>query len=129
MDATTSAAATASKSESGAKSESGSAMTPQEYLAAAEAALASDQPLEFSRLMWLAAEAAFIRLAQVHKMEGADLHELARTLDEREGCAMYYRGKLGTATGLRLNVEIDFLEPYELELSHESICRFIKDTV
>ena len=104
-------------------------MTPPEYLAAAEAALASDRPLEGSRLLWLAAEAAFVRLAQAHQMDSADLDALARALDRKEERQLYYLGKLGTATGLKLNAEIDFLEPYELELSHESICRFIKDMI
>ncbi len=104
-------------------------MTPQEYLAAAEAALASNRPLEGSRLLWLAAEAAFVRLAQAHQMDSADLHRLARVLDEKEDRRMYYRGKLGTATGLKHNAEMDYLEPYDLELSHESICHFIKDMI
>ena len=117
----------ASKSKSGAESES--AMTPQEYLAAAEAALASDRPLEGSHLLWLAAEAAFVRLAQAYRMDSADLHRLARALDEKEGREMYYRGKLGTASGLKHNAEMDYLEPYELELSHESICHFIKEVI
>ena len=122
-------ATASSKSKSGAESESESAMTPQEYLAAAEAALASDRPLEGSHLLWLAAEAAFVRLARAHRMDGADLDMLARTLDRKEERQMYYLGKLGTATGLKLNAEIDFLEPYELELSHESICHFIKEVI
>ena len=102
-------------------------MTPQEYLAAADAALADDQPLEGSRLLWLAGEAAFIRLARAQGMDSDDLDVLARTLDEKEGCQRYYLGKLGTAAGLMLNADIDFLEPYELELSRESIHRFIKE--
>ena len=112
-----------------ASAKSDSAMAPQEYLAAAEAALASDRPLEGSHLLWLAAEAAFVRLAQAHQMDSADLDMLARTLDGKEERQMYYLGKLGTATGLKLNAEIDFLEPYELELSHESICHFIKEMI
>ena len=103
------------------------AMTPQEYLTAADAALAADQPLEASRLLWLAGEAAFVRLAKAHGMDSDDLDVLARTLDEKEGCQRYYLGKLGTATGLMLNANLDFLEPYELELSRESIHRFIKE--
>ena len=108
---------------------SDSAMSPQEYLAAAESALASDRPLEGSHLLWLAAEAAFVRLAQAHRMDGANLYRLARALDEKEGREMYYRGKLGAATGLKHNAEMDYLEPYELELSHESICHFIKGVI
>ena len=108
--------------------ESELAMTAQEYLAAADAAMASDQPLEASRLLWLAGEATFVRLAEAHGMPGDDLDALARALDEKEGCHRYYLGKLGTATGLMLNADVDFLEPYELELSRESIHRFIKET-
>ena len=102
-------------------------MTPQEYLAAADAAMASDQPLEASRLLWLAGESVFIRLAEAHGMPGDDLDALARALDEKEGCQRYYLGKLGTATGLMLNADVDFLEPYELDLSRASIHRFIKE--
>ena len=109
------------------KPQSEPAMTPQEYLAAADAALAADQPLECSRLLWRAGEATFIRLAWAHGIPGDDLDALARALDEKGGCQRYYLGKLGTATGLMLNANIDFLEPYELELSRESIHRFIKE--
>ena len=118
---------TTTSSVSASKSESEPAMTPQEYLAAADAAMASEQPLEASRLLWLAGEATFVRLAQVHKMDSYNLHQLARALDEKEGCQRYYLGKLGTASGLKHNAEIDYLEPYELELSRESIHRFIKE--
>ena len=103
------------------------AMSPQEYLAAAEAALASDQPLECSRLLWLAAEATFVRLAKVHKMDSADLHQLARALDAKEGRTVYYLGNLGIATGLRHNAELDFMEPYELEYDHESVACFVRE--
>ena len=102
-------------------------MTPQEYLAAADAAMASDQPLEASRLLWLAGEATFIRLAQVHKMDSSDLHQLARALDAKEGRTVYYLAKLGIATGLRYNAEIDYMEPYELEYDHESMTCFVRD--
>ena len=103
------------------------AMTPQEYLAAADAALAADQPLEASRLLWLAAEATFVRLAKVHKMDSADLHQLARALDAKEGRTVYYLGNLGIATGLRHNAELDFMEPYELEYDHESVACFVRE--
>ena len=118
---------TITSSPSASKTKSDSATTPQEYLAAADAALASEQPLEASRLLWLAGEAAFTRLAKAQGMDSDDLDALARTLDEKGGCRRYYLGKLGTATGLMLNANIDFLEPYELELSRESIHRFIKE--
>ena len=120
---------TTTSSPSASKSVSEPAMTPQEYLAAADAALAADQPLECSRLLWLAGEAAFIRLAKAQGMPGDDLHALARALDAKEGRTVYYLGKLGTASGLKHNAEIDYLEPYERELSRESIHRFIKDLV
>ena len=103
------------------------AMTPQEYLAAADAALAADQPLKASRLLWLAAEATFVRLAQAHKMDGADLYQLARALDAKEGRTVYYLGNLGIATGLRHNAELDFMEPYELEYDHESVACFVRE--
>ena len=102
-------------------------MTPQEYLAAADAAMASDQPLEASRLLWLASEATFIRLAQVHKMDSSDLHQLARALDAKEGRNGYYVAKLGIATGLRYHAEWDYMEPYELEYDHESLTCFVRE--
>ena len=64
-------ASTSASPKSKPDSESESAMTPPEYLAAAEAALASDRPLEGSRLLWLAAEAAFVRLAKATKLTAA----------------------------------------------------------
>ena len=119
----------ASKSKSGAESESqsASAMTPQEYLAAAEAALASDRPLEFSRLMWLAAEAAFARLAQAHQMDSSDLHQLARALDKKGGHRSRYLGKLSTARALMHNAVLDYMEPYQLESAAESVKLFISE--
>ena len=109
--------------------ESEPAMTPQEYLAAADAAMASDQPLEASRLLWLASEATFVRLAQVHKMDSANLHRLARALDAKEGRNGYYLDNLGIATGLRYNAEWDYMEPYELEYDHESVTYFVREQV
>ena len=115
------------KSKSAAESEAQSAMTPQEYLAAAEAALASDRPLEGSHLLWLAAEAAFVRLAQAHRMDSADLHGLARALDKKGGHRSRYLGKLGTARALMHNAVLDYMEPYQLEAAAESVKRFISD--
>ena len=109
------------------QTESEPAMTPQEYLAAADAAMAADQPLEASRLLWLAGEATFIRLAKVHKMDSADLHQLARALDEKEGRTVHYLANLGIAIGLRHNAELDFMEPYELEYDHESVTYFVRE--
>ena len=103
------------------------AMTPQEYLAAADAAMASEQPLEASRLLWLAGEATFVRLAKVHKMDSSNLHQLARALDAKEGRNGYYLAKLGIATGLRYNAEWDYMEPYELEYDHESLTCFVSE--
>ena len=109
------------------QTESDPAMTPQEYLAAADAAMASEQPLEASRLLWLAGEATFIRLAEAHGMPGDDLHALARALDAKEGRTVHYQAKLGIAIGLRHNAELDFMEPYELEYDHESMTYFVRE--
>ena len=120
-------AAASSKLKSGAESESESAMSPQEYLAAAEAALASDRPLEGSHLLWLAAEAAFVRLARAHRMDSSDLHQLARALDEKGGHRSRYQGKLGIARALMHNAVLDYMEPYQLEAAAESVKRFISE--
>ena len=117
----------ASKSKSGAESES--AMTPQEYLAAAEAALASDRPLEGSHLLWLAAEAAFVRLAQAYRMDSADLHRLARALDKKGGHRSRYVGQLGTAQALMHNAVLDYMEPYQLESAGESVKQFVSEVL
>ena len=105
------------------------AMTPQEYLAAADAALAADQPLDCSRLLWLAAEATFVRLAQAHGMAGDDLPALARSLDRKEGRKCHYLGKLGTAQALKHNAVLDYMEPYQLDSAGESVKLFISETL
>ena len=120
---------TITSSLSASKKESDSAMTPQEYLAAADAALASDQPLEASRLLWLATESAFIRLAKVHGMAGDDLPALARALDRKEGRKCHYLGKLGTAQALKHNAALDYMEPYQLDSAGESVKFFISETL
>lgn len=101
-------------------------MTPQEYLAAAEAALASDRPLEGSRLLWQAVVATFGRLAKAHKMDGSNLHQLARALDAKEGRNAYYLGSLGVATGLKYHAQMDSMEPYEVESCKEMVEKFVK---
>ena len=102
-------------------------MTPQEYLAAADAVLASDQSMEGARLLWLAVVATFDRLAQAHQMDGSNLHQLARALDAKEGRNAYYLGKLGVATGLKYHAQMDSMEPYEVESCQESVAKFVKD--
>ena len=120
---------TITSSPSASKTKSDSAMTPQEYLAAADAALASDQPLECSRLLWLAAEATFVRLAQAHGVAGDDLPALARSLDRKEGRKCHYLGKLGTAQALKHNAVLDYMEPYQLDSAGESVKLFISETL
>ena len=118
-----------SKSKSAAESDSESAMTPQEYLAAAEAALASDRPLEGSHLLWLASKAAFVRLAQAHRMDSSDLHQLARALDKKGGHRSLYLGQLGTAQALMHNAVLDYMEPYQLESAGESVKQFVSEVL
>lgn len=99
--------------------------SPLEYLAAAERELAADNPLEGSRLLWKAAEATFARLAQQHGLDGSTIHEVARTLDRKEGRNFYYVGSLGVAHSLKYNAEMDMMEDYELDFAHVAIRPFI----
>lgn len=104
-------------------------MSPQEYLAAAEAALAAEQTLEGSRLLWLAVVATFDHLAEVHKLDSGNRHQLARALDAKEGRNAYYLGSLGVATGLKYHAQMNSMEPYEVESCKEIVAEFVKDVL
>ena len=103
--------------------------SPLEYLAAAERELAADNPLEGSRLLWKAAEATFARLAQQHGLDGSSIHEVARTLDHREGRNFYYVGSLGVAHRLKDHADMDLMEDYEFESAGDIIRDFVKEMV
>ena len=103
--------------------------SPLEYLAAAERELAADNPLEGSRLLWKAAEATFARLAQQHGLDGSSIHEVARTLDRKEGRNFYYVGSLGVAHRLKDHADMDLMEDYEFESAGDIIRDFVKEMV
>ena len=91
--------------------------------------MAADNPLEGSRLLWKAAEATFARLAQQHGLDGSSIHEVARTLDRKEGRNFYYVGSLGVAHRLKDHADMDLMEDYEFESAGDIIRDFVKEMV
>ena len=103
--------------------------TPREYLAAGEAAFAAGDRAGGSRLLQQAVETTFRGLAKKHGLDGADLRQVAETLDlkEQRSYPLHYRGALGLGTGMKHNVEFDYMGPNHVNLVIDGIREFIEE--
>ena len=103
--------------------------TPHEYLAAGEAAFAAGDRAGGSRLLQQAVETTFRHLAGKHGLDSADLHRVAETLDikEQRSYPLHYRGALGLGTGMKYNVEFDYMGPSHTKLVIDGIREFIEE--
>ena len=103
-------------------------MMPLEYLAAADCALADGKGQEAAGLLYQAAEATFLKLAQLKGLdiEPPDLVEVARSLEADSSLPkLAYRSNLIAASLLRDHAELDVLEAPELESAYGVVRKFI----